>query len=69
MISKFEAQRAALKQKLTSGDMIIGPGIYDGLSARIADAQGFDVLYLSGYGVSASLLAKPDNGFLSADDM
>ena len=34
MISKFEAQRAALKQKLTSGDMIIGPGIYDGLSAR-----------------------------------
>ena len=69
MISKFEAQRAALKQKLTSGDMIIVPGIYDGLSARIADAQGFDVLYLSGYGVSASLLAKPDNGFLSADDM
>ena len=69
MISKFEAQRAALKQKLTSGDMIIGPGIYDGLSARIADAQGFDVLYLSGYGVSASQLAKPDNGFLSADDM
>ena len=69
MISKFEAQRAALKQKLTSGDMIIGPGIYDGLSARIADAQGFDALYLSGYGVSASLLAKPDNGFLSADDM
>lgn len=69
MTSAFEAQGAALKQKLTSGDMIIGPGIYDGLSARIADAQGFDVLYLSGYGVSASLLAKPDNGFLSADDM
>lgn len=69
MTSGFEAQRAALNEKLASGEMIIGPGVYDGLSARIADAQGFDVLYLSGYGVSASLLAKPDNGFLSADDM
>lgn len=69
MTSEFEAQRAALKQKLTSGETIIGPGVFDGLSARIADAQGFDVLYLSGYGVSASMLAKPDNGFLSADDM
>lgn len=60
---------AALKHKLTAGDLVIGPGIYDGLSARIADTCGFDVLYLSGYGVSASLLAKPDNGFLTADDM
>ena len=36
---------------------MIAPGIYDGLSARLADAHGFDMLYLSGYGVSASLLA------------
>ncbi len=69
MNPEFEAQRAELKQRLTSGETIIGPGIYDGLSARIADPQGFDVLYLSGYGVSASLLAKPDNGFLVAEDM
>ena len=68
MTSKFEVQRAALKKKFDAGDMIIGPGIYDGLSARIADTQGFDALYLTGYGVSASLLAKPDNGFLSAED-
>ena len=66
MTSQFEARRAALKKKFASGDMIIGPGVYDGLSARIADAQGFDALYLTGYGVSASLLAKPDNGFWSA---
>lgn len=69
MTSKSEARRATLKKKFASGDMIIGPGVYDGLSARIADTQGFDALYLTGYGVSASLLTKPDNGFLSADDM
>jgi 2-methylisocitrate lyase-like PEP mutase family enzyme len=67
--SHIAEKRATLKRKLTSGEMVIGPGVYDGLSARIADAQGFDVLYVSGYGVSASLLAKPDNGFLAANDM
>ena len=64
-----DQKNALLLEKLASGAQIIGPGVYDGLSARIADASGFDVLYLSGYGVSASLLAKPDNGFLSASDM
>ena len=64
-----DQKNALLLEKLASGSQIIGPGVYDGLSARIADASGFDVLYLSGYGVSASLLAKPDNGFLSASDM
>ena len=69
MIGLGKTKNRLLGEKLASGAQIIGPGIYDGLSARIADASGFDVLYLSGYGVSASLLAKPDNGFLSALDM
>ena len=61
--------RARLRHRLQQAEPIIAPGVYDGLSARAADAAGFDALYLSGYGVSASLLAKPDNGFLRADDM
>lgn len=61
--------RARLRHRLQQADPIIAPGVYDGLSARAADQVGFDALYLSGYGVSASLLAKPDNGFLRADDM
>ena len=69
MSSSGDTKNTLLREKLVSGAQIIGPGVYDGLSARIADASGFDVLYLSGYGVSASLLAKPDNGFLSASDM
>ena len=69
MSGSGNTKNTLLREKLASGAQIIGPGIYDGLSARIADASGFDVLYLSGYGVSASLLAKPDNGFLSAADM
>ena len=69
MSGSTDRKNTLLRKKLASGAQIIGPGVYDGLSARIADASGFDVLYLSGYGVSASLLAKPDNGFLSASDM
>ena len=69
MSGSGDTKNTLLREKLASGAQIIGPGVYDGLSARIADASGFDVLYLSGYGVSASLLAKPDNGFLSATDM
>ena len=61
--------RARLRHRLQQAEPIIAPGVYDGLSARAADAAGVDALYLSGYGVSASLLAKPDNGFLTADDM
>ena len=60
--------RAALRKKLTT-KTIIAPGVFDGLSARLADSAGFDALYLSGYGVSASQLAKPDNGFLTLADM
>ena len=64
----MSADRAAFRKKLTT-KTIIAPGVYDGLSARIADAAGFDALYLSGYGVSASQLAKPDNGFLTRAHM
>lgn len=64
-----KSARQILKQKLVAGACLAAPGVYDGLSARIADPMNFDVLYLSGYGVSASLLAKPDAGFLTAENM
>ncbi len=58
-----------LKKKLEQGTFVIAPGVFDGLSARFADAQGFHALYMTGYGVSASLLGKPDAGYLTATHM
>ena len=46
-----KSARQILKQKLAAGGCLAAPGVYDGLSARIADPMNFDVLYLSGYGV------------------
>lgn len=59
----------ALRQKLEAGEFILAPGIYDGLSALVADKMGFGALYMTGYGTSASLLARPDSGYLTATHM
>ena len=63
------AKRAALRARLDAGGMIVAPGVYDMISARFADAMGFDALYMTGYGVSASYLGLPDAGFATLTDM
>ncbi|KAK2754158.1 carboxyphosphonoenolpyruvate [Colletotrichum kahawae] len=50
-------------------DLILLPGVYDGFSARIALGVGFDGLYMTGAGTSASRLGLPDLGFATLNDM
>lgn len=45
--------------------MIVKPGIYDALTAKLAEKAGFKWVLLSGCGISGSMLAKPDVGLLS----
>ncbi len=45
------------------------PGIFDMISAKIADTMGFDALYMTGYGVVASHLGLPDAGLATYTDM
>lgn len=58
-----------LKQSLASGDFILAPGIYDMISALIADRMGFKALYVTGYGTVASALGIPDAGIATYRDM
>ena len=58
-----------LKQKLAAGEFIAAPGIFDGISVRIAEAMGFDALYMTGYGTVGSHLGLPDAGLASYRDM
>ena len=51
-----------LRLLLKKQDLLIIPGVYDSLSARIADIQGFNVVSITGYGIEASVLGKPDIG-------
>lgn len=57
--------RAERFRELLALGTVVAPGVFDGLTARLAEAAGFDVLYLTGAGISYSLLGSPDLGLAS----
>ena len=59
----------ALKPLLTKGALLVAPGVFDMISARIADRLGFAALYMTGYGTVASSLGLPDAGLASYTEM
>jgi 2-methylisocitrate lyase-like PEP mutase family enzyme len=59
----------ALKAALAKKELILAPGIFDLISALIADRQDFKALYVTGYGTVASYLGLPDAGIATYRDM
>jgi 2-methylisocitrate lyase-like PEP mutase family enzyme len=59
----------ALKAALDAGQFVVAPGIFDMISARVADRMGFTALYATGYGTVASHLGVPDAGIATYTDM
>jgi carboxyvinyl-carboxyphosphonate phosphorylmutase len=58
-----------LKEKIKKRDeIIVLPGVFDALSAKIAQHVGFKAMFQTGYGSAASLLGLPDFGFLNAGE-
>lgn len=57
------------KALLDAPELLLAPGAYDVLSARLAEQAGFGAVYMTGYGTSASVLGEPDMGFLSFSEM
>src|ERR671932_927489 len=49
-------------------NIIIMPGVFDALSARIAEQVGFEAMFQTGYGSSAAMLGMPDFGLLNAGE-
>jgi methylisocitrate lyase len=54
---------------LVARETVLMPGVYDALTARIAARVGFDVVFISGYSVSAARLGEPDFGLLTQTEM
>jgi 2-methylisocitrate lyase-like PEP mutase family enzyme len=54
---------------LVAADTVLMPGVYDAITARIAGRLGFDIVFISGYSVSAARLGEPDFGFLTESEM
>jgi 2-methylisocitrate lyase-like PEP mutase family enzyme len=59
---------AKLRAALIGKGLITAPGVYDMISAAIADGLGFQALYMTGFGVSASL-GLPDAGLVTYTEM
>ena len=56
-------------ERLSRPGLIVAPGVYDLVSAKLADQAEFDALYMTGFGVVASHLGYPDAGLATYTDM
>jgi 2-methylisocitrate lyase-like PEP mutase family enzyme len=59
----------SLKERLSQPQLLSAPGIFDMISAKVADGMGFDALYMTGFGTVASYLGLPDAGLATYTDM
>ena len=50
---------------LATADSLVFPGVYDTLSAKMAERVGFPLAFISGYAVSATYIGEPDLGLLT----
>ena len=66
----MHSKSVTLAAKLRDGDdFIVAPGVYDMISAKLADRMGFHALYMTGSGTVASHLGLPDAGIATYTDM
>ena len=63
------SKAGVFRARLAAPGLITAPGVYDMISARIADRMGFAALYMTGFGVVASYLGLPDAGLATYSDM
>lgn len=59
----------ALKALIDSGRLVRAPGAYDALSARLVERAGFEAVYMTGFGATASRIGQPDIGLLTQTEM
>lgn len=58
-----------IREALLREGQLIMPGVYDALSAKIAARTGFEVIFVTGYSLSATLLGEPDFGVLTQTEV
>ena len=58
-----------LRRALEERRFVVAPGVFDMISAKVADGMGFSALYATGFGTVASHLGLPDAGLATYTDM
>jgi 2,3-dimethylmalate lyase len=62
-------QTARLRKLIQSKRILVAPGAFDALSAKLIEAVGFKTVYMSGFGTAASIFGVPDIGLLTMTEM
>jgi 2-methylisocitrate lyase-like PEP mutase family enzyme len=58
-----------LLERLKDKRILLAPGVYDALTALIAEQAGFEALYLTGAGIAYTRLGRPDIGLVTASEV
>ena len=61
--------RRRLRELLETEAMVLAPGCYDALGARLIEEAGFPAAYMTGFGSAASRLGRPDVGLMTMSEM
>jgi carboxyvinyl-carboxyphosphonate phosphorylmutase len=69
LLSDGRTPRTRLRELISGPAPLVAPGAYDALSARLIEQAGFDAVYMTGFGTTASLIGRPDVGLLSGAEM
>ncbi|MCG8440832.1 MAG: isocitrate lyase/PEP mutase family protein [Caulobacterales bacterium] len=69
MAHSSAAVRAAFRARLAEPRIITAPGVFDALSALLAEQAGFEAIFLSGSAMSYSQLARPDIGLVTLPEL
>ena len=67
--TKSKDKAAKLREYLNAKDIIVMPGCYDSLSAKLIEKEGLGVGFMSGFAVSSTRLGMPDTGLISFSEM
>jgi 2,3-dimethylmalate lyase len=69
LLGSDSGARTGLGELFEAGEMVLAPGCYDALGARLVEEAGFHAAYMTGFGSAASRLGRPDIGLMSLPEM
>src|ERR1700733_7070005 len=69
LLGSADARGSALPERFEAGEMVLAPGCYDALGARLIEQAGFPAAYMTGFGSAASRLGRPDVGLMTMSEM
>lgn len=69
LLSSADGRGVKLREQFAAGEMVLAPGCYDALGARLVEQAGFPAAYMTGFGSAASRLGRPDIGLMTMPEM